>query len=217
MDGTRLLHAGDPSLEGKSAADATDILGRPYGRLMLDTASGPSGEGWVHYMFPEPGSLFPRWKSSFVKRVVLPTGEPRLIGAGVYDMQLDRDFIVDVVDRAAALVAERGRDAFPTLRDKSGPYRFMDTYVFVDTPEGVELVNPAQPSLEGKNLLELRDVTGKAVTRDSIEAALKRGSAWVDYSWFKPGHNAPAKKQAYVRRVQAGAEVFIVGSGLYVE
>ncbi len=217
MDGTRLFHAADPSLEGKSAVAVKDVLGRPYGQMMLDAAAGPSGEGWVHYQYPEPGSLFPAWKSTFVKRVVLPSGETRLVGAGVYDLQMDKAFIEDVVDRAAALVAERGRGAFDQLRDKTGPFVFMDVYVFVDTPDGVEQVNAAQPSLEGKNLLELKDVNGKAVTREAIEAATKRGSAWVEYSWFKPGHNTAVKKQAYVRLVRSGPDVFIVGSGMYAE
>ena len=65
-------------------------------------------------------------------------------------MDMDKAFIEDVVNRAAALVEESGTDAFARLRDKTGPFVFMDTYVFVDSEDGVELVNPAQPSLEGK-------------------------------------------------------------------
>ncbi|MGE5181100.1 MAG: cache domain-containing protein [Acidobacteriota bacterium] len=217
MDGTRTFHAADRRLEGKSGLDAKDSLGKPYGRMFLDVAASPSGEGWVHYMYPEPGSMFPQWKSTFIKRVRFPGGEDRLIGAGVYHMQLDRSFIEDVVDRAASLVAERGRDAFDVLRDPTGPFVFMDTYVFVDTPDGTELVNPAQPSLEGTNVLALRDVHGKPVAREYITRAAERGSGWVEYEWYKPGGNTPAHKQAYVRAVHHGDETFVVGSGLYVE
>jgi hypothetical protein len=46
---------------------------------------------------------------------------------------------------------------------------------------------------------------------------MERGSAWVDYYWYKPGHNTPTLKQAYVRKVQFGRETYIVGSGLYVD
>ena len=53
----------------------------------------------------------------------------------------------------------------------------MDTYVFVNTPDGTEVVNAAQPSLEGKNLIDLRDLKGKAVIRDEIAAAIKDRSA----------------------------------------
>jgi signal transduction histidine kinase len=64
----------------------------------------------------------------------------------------------------------------------------MDTYVFVDTPDGTELVNPAQPSLEGKNLIDLRDLKGNAVVKDEIAAAMKDG-ALADLYWYKPGQN----------------------------
>jgi signal transduction histidine kinase len=93
----------------------------------------------------------------------------------------------------------------------------MDTYVFVDDPSGVELVNPVVPSLEGRNLLSLKDLSGKAVVKDEIAAAMQHGGAWLECYWYRPGDNVPAKKLTYVKKVQSGAETFIVGSGIYVE
>jgi signal transduction histidine kinase len=88
----------------------------------------------------------------------------------------------------------------------------MDTYVFVDRPDGVELVNPAQPSLEGQDISELKDTNGKLLAKDYIAAAMREGSAWIEYYWYKPGDNTPARKRAYVRKVQHGEDVYIVGS-----
>jgi signal transduction histidine kinase len=215
MDGVRRLHAADPRLEGSEASGLTDVVGRPVGRMVLEAAQGPAGEGWVHYMYPEPGSIFPAWKSTFVKRVTLPGGGQRVLGAGLYAMQLDEPMVEALVDRAAALVAARGREAFPALRDRAGPFVFMDTYVFVDDAQGVELVNPGHPSLEGKGLLDARDARGKPVVRAYLDAARRDGRAWVDYEWYRPGHNEPARKRAYVRRVQAPGEVLFVGSGYH--
>jgi len=216
-DGVRTFHAADPTIEGLQASAIKDVLGRPYGKMFLDVAASPSGEGWVHYMYPEPGEIFPTWKSSFLKRVRFPSGKQYVIGAGIYRMRMDKAFIQDVVDRAAALIADQGEKAFDQLRDKTGPFVFMDTYVFVDSPDGVELVNPAQPSLEGMNIIDLKDVKGKALTREYIAAAMKDGSAWVEYYWYKPGQNTPSRKEAYVRKVQSGGHTYVVGSGIYVE
>src|SRR5690606_15786436 len=108
MEGTRLLHAANPAGEGEAVASARDILGRPYGRQFLEAAASAAGEGWAHYMYPEPGDIFPTWKSAFVKRVTFPSGEQHLVGSGIYNMTMDKAFIEDVVSRAAALVAERG-------------------------------------------------------------------------------------------------------------
>ena len=216
-DGTRAFHAAEPELEGRNACDSTDILGRPYGRMILEVGAGSSSEGWVHYMYPEPGDIFPAWKSTFVKRVTYPSGQQHIVCCGIYNMQLDKTFIEDVVNRAAAVVAQRGKDAFGLLRDRAGPFVFMDTYVFVDSADGTELVNPAQPGLEGRNLMDLRDLRGKTVVRDEIAAALKDGSAWLECYWYRPGDNSPARKLTYVRKVQAGNETYIVGSGLYMD
>jgi signal transduction histidine kinase len=217
MDGTRVFHAANPAGEGQSMRGMKDIVGRPIGEMILNAVGSPSGEGWIHYMYPEPEDIFPTWKSTFVKRVTFPSGKQHIIGCGIYNMQMDRAFIEDVVSRAATLVAEQGKDAFGQLRDRTGPFVFMDTYVFVITPDGTELVNPAFPSFEGRNFIDLRDLKGKPVIRDEIAAAMKDGSAWVDLYWYKPGHNTPAHKQTFVRKAQFGQDTYIVGSGIYLE
>ena len=217
MNGRRDFHAVDPALEGQPASGETDVLGRPYGRMLLEAASSASGEGWVHYMYPPPGGIFPVWKSTFVKRVEFPSGTQHLVAAGIYQMQMDKAFIQDIVDRASALIAAQGAAAFPRLRDKTGPFYFMNTYIFVDTPEGVEVVNPAQPSIEGVNIIDIRDAKGNLLVRDYVAAAMSKGATWVDYWWYKPGQNTPSHKQAYVRAVNGGGKTYIVGSGIYVE
>jgi signal transduction histidine kinase len=217
MHATRVFHAADPGLEGRKERDLKDIQGRPFGQMFLDAGGSPSGEGWVHYMYPEPGSIFPMWKSSFIKRVRFPSGKEHIIGCGIYNMQMDKAFITDLVNRAAGLIEKQGKDAFGQLRDRQGPFVFMDTYVFVDSPEGTELVNAGQPSLEGKNLMGVRDINGKAVVRDEIALAMKEGSGWVDLYWYKPGQNTPARKQTFVRTVQSGQDTYIVGAGIYPE
>ncbi|HEX5625682.1 MAG TPA: cache domain-containing protein, partial [Saprospiraceae bacterium] len=217
MDGKRVFNAANPSGEGLDVSTLKDVLHRPYGQMFLQAGTSVSGEGWIHYMHPEPGDIFPTWKSTFVKRVTFPSGKQHLVGCGIYNMQMNKAFIEDVVNRASILVAERGQEAFPTLRDKTGPYLFMDTYVFVDNPEGVELVNPAQPSIEGVNIKDFKDARGKYLGRQYIDAAMKQGSAWVEYYWYKPGDNIPVKKYTFVRRVEHGNETYIVGAGLYME
>jgi signal transduction histidine kinase len=217
MDGIRAFNGPEPEKEGADLSQSKDILGRPIGQMLLDAGRSISGEGWLHYMYIVPGEIFPKWKSSFVKRVTFPSGKQHVIGSGIYNMQMNKSFIEDVVNRAAELVEHRGKESFNLLRDKRGPFVFMDIYVFVETPDGIELVNPAQPSLEGKNLVDFKDLKGKAVVRDEIAAAMTDESAWLECYWYQPGDNKPALKQTYVRKVRHGSETYIVGSGLYGE
>ena len=65
--------------------------------------------------------------------------------------------------------------------------------------------------------MDLRDLNGKLFVSEYTNAALKYGSAWVDYLWYKPGSNAPGRKEAFVRRVQFGPETYVIGSGIYVD
>lgn len=214
-DGTVVLYAADPGREGLNDANLTDVLGRPFGKMFLEVANSPAGEGWVHYMYPKPGDIFPSWKSTFVKRVTFPSGEQYIVGCGISNMQTDAAFIEDLVNRASALVAQRGPAAFRELRDRTGPFDFMDAYVFVDTPDGNVLVNAGQPSLEGKNVMKLRDVNGTLAAQEYITSAMKNGSAWAEYFWYRPGDNTPVPKRTFVRKVQFGSDTYIVGSGYY--
>jgi signal transduction histidine kinase len=120
------------------------------------------------------------------------------------------------VDAAADLV-ERGKDAFATLRDMASPFRYQDVYVFVHDQNGVQLVNPIFPELEGTSLLDFQDVDGKFVLRDTIAMLRDQDAGWIDYMWPRPGETAPSKKSSYVRKVKVGDDVLYVGAGVYGE
>jgi signal transduction histidine kinase len=85
----------------------------------------------------------------------------------------------------------------------------------VDDENGVELVNPAHPSLEGKNLINERDLKGRLVVKDYIDAARRKGHAWVEYYWYRPGNNEQAVKHTYVREVRLDKARYVVGAGYF--
>ena len=154
-EGNMVLHP-DPALEGKNQLQLKDVNNKPIIKWFIAAALTDKKEGWVHYQWPEPRRLFPLWKSTFVKLVISPSGKEYIVCCGLYNMKIEKEFISALVDSAAELVEKEGEDAFVKLRDKSGPFMFMDIYVFVDQPDGVELVNAAFPSLEGRNLMDYR-------------------------------------------------------------
>ncbi len=131
-------------------------------------------------------------------------------------MKVDRLFLVETVDKAAELLKKEGRQAFDTLRAKSGPFRYQDVYVFVHDRNGLELVNGAFPDLEGKNLLDLRDPTGKPIVQDTIRLLETKDRAWMEYMWPRPGESEPSKKLSYFRRIKVGDEDLYLGAGTYI-
>lgn len=118
---------------------------------------------------------------------------------------------------AAELLKSKGKDAFAELKDPNGPFRFGDGagYVWVHNLDGIMMMHPIKPALEGKNLLNLRDVNGVYFFVAFNEIAEDKGAGWVPYTWPKPGEKKSSPKVSYVMLVQNDIDEFIVGSGMY--
>jgi signal transduction histidine kinase len=215
LDGKRHVFPPDTTGEGQNMRNLKDINDKPIGRWFIARANSANGAGWVHYQWPRPGEIFPVWKSTYVQRTISPDGNAYLVGSGRYNMPLDRAFIIDLVDEAVRMLNKQGRDGFARLRDQSGEFVFMNTYVFVLAMNGVEYVNPAFPNLEGRNLLDYKDAAGNFLVQEMIEKTQDAKSAWVEYYWPRPGSGEAVKKLAYVQRTSVGDETMIVGAGLY--
>ena len=214
-DGMRYVYPPDPSGEGKNMLHLKDVNGKPIGEWIVAKANSPKGNGWIHYQWLRPGEIFPAWKTTFVQNAVAPSGKAYIVGSGLYDMHLERTFIVSLVDDAARLLSKQGQAGFSRLKDKADEFIFMDTYVYVLSVDGTEMVNPAFPSLEGRNLLDHKDSAGKLLVREMIDKTQNGQSAWVEYYWARPGSADQVRKLAYIRRVQVDGEEMIVGAGLY--
>ena len=122
-----------------------------------------------------------------------------------------------LVDEAAALLQSKGTEAFIEFRKKDSKWLKDDTYIFVFKMNGIELFHPIEPELEGTNIIDLKDVNGKAYVQETIETAKTQGSGWIDYMLPKPGESKPSKKISYFKKVKVGEETFIVGSGFYTD
>lgn len=83
LDGKMLAHPMNAALIGKTLLESKD-KGDP-GKLLfkefVEVAKG-KGEGWVDYMWANPGDPKPRKKVSFIYRV---PGQNAFAGAGVYE------------------------------------------------------------------------------------------------------------------------------------
>ena len=83
---------------------------------------------------------------------------------------------------------------------------------------GVILMHPANPELETKSILDLKDANGKAFMREFVETANTKGSGWVEYMWPKPGEKTPSKKLSHIKRAKLPTgETVLVGAGIYLK
>ena len=125
--------------------------------------------------------------------------------------------IAALVDKAAALTESKGKAAFAEFRKKDSEWFKGETYIFIIDMKGTTLVQPANPELEAKSTLDLKDANGKAFVREFLETG-KKGSGWVDYMWTKPGEKSASRKLSYVKSAKMpGGEAVVVGAGIYVK
>ncbi|MDP4299651.1 cache domain-containing protein [Leptothrix discophora] len=89
-----------------------------------------------------------------------------------------------------------------------------DHYFFAYDFEGLCLVLPPQPELEGQNLWEVRDRDGRPVVQ-SLIAKAREGSGFFQYVWNKPSLRAEVPKMGYVVGLQRWG--WMMGSGLYLD
>lgn len=217
-DGNMLVHP-DPALDGKNLIDMKDANGKPIIKGIIESTSSNANknEGWFHYQWTEPGTIFTGWKSTFAKRIISPSGKTYVVCASIFNPKMEEVFLANAVNAAVSLIEMEGDKAFAALRDKSSQFVLLGTYIFVDTPEGVEVVNGGFPEVEGKNILDYKDPNGKFLTREVIDTAINKGSGWVDYMWPKPGETASSKKHTYVKKAVYADKTFAVGAGAYID
>lgn len=77
-----------------------------------------------------------------------------------------------------------------------------DDYVFMYDMDGKVLIQPAAPAMEGRNMINLKDPTGRYIIREQIRAA-RRGGGAVQVMFPKPGQTVPVPKLNYVEPLPA--------------
>ncbi|MCD6584265.1 MAG: cache domain-containing protein [Desulfobacteraceae bacterium] len=102
--------------------------------------------------------------------------------------------------------------------DALSPLRFEQGsgYYFISRLDGVAILFPGKPELEGANLLDVQDTHGQYIIKDLIEIAGKSGEGFYEYLWTKPGAaGMDFKKISFIKRFEAFD--WLIGTGLYVD
>ncbi len=103
----------------------------------------------------------------------------------------------------------RAKDAIKHMR-----YQGTD-YFWINDFHAVMVMHPIKPSLDGKNLSQLKDREGHYFFREIVRVGKEQGGGFVSYLWPKPGLSQPQPKISYVKAIPAWQ--WIVGSGIYVD
>jgi methyl-accepting chemotaxis protein len=88
-------------------------------------------------------------------------------------------------------------------------------YFWVNDMSPRMIMHPMKPELEGKDLSDMADPTGKKLFIAMVDVVRKSGGGIVNYQWPKPGAAKPVPKISYVKGIPEWG--WIVGSGIYVD
>lgn len=217
--GTCVWHGMNPQLVGRSLIGLRDALGKPVVQSIVNITQNPERDasGWIFYLWEEGTDLLPEWKSSYVRKAIAPDGKIYFVGSGSGHLKVEKMFVRDRVEAAARFLQEQGREAtFKELQDAASPFYFLGNFIFVLDQRGHSLVDPAYPTLGGRDMSDFRDAIGRPVIREAMQKLQTADEAWVQFLWPKPGERLPSRKLMYIRKVQVGNDVLLVGSDFYL-
>jgi signal transduction histidine kinase len=219
LDGTCMFHPVTPDLIGKNVMALRDMNGKPIIREITDVGRkpDPDANGWVFYLWQDRIQLTPSWKSAYIRKVTAPSGQTYVVGSGSFSIKVEKPFVEERVRMAADLLASAGKDeAFNQIQDPASPFVFLDSFVFVLSAQGRTLVDPAFPTMAGRDLSEFRDAVGFYAIRELLKKLEQADEAWVQYLWPKPGSASTSRKLVYARKVVVGGDTLVVGSDFFL-
>ncbi|AOO65099.1 cache domain-containing protein [Sulfurospirillum halorespirans] len=191
LDGTEILFADRPELEGQNMLKMVNSEGRYIVKGMLDVIQSTK-EGFYDYAWSKPLES----KDTFKKIAYVKLFEPFdwMIGTGFYLDDMESKVQEKILNDEKHLLAEK----------QSGNYLFIGTW------DGVSLTYPAK----NKNMYALQDSNGKFIVQELIEKA-KKGGGFVEYMMPPFKGQKSLSKMSYVESIDDWK--WYVGAGIYVD
>ena len=122
-------------------------------------------------------------------------------GAQAADQRASKDEAVAMVKKAIDYLRQNGKEkAFAEFSKPQGVFVDRELYVVVEDMTGTVLAHGTNPKLIGKNLMEIKDMNGKAFVREQVEVAKTKGSGWVEYLFAHPTTQQIKTKASYLER-----------------
>ncbi|MGV8891815.1 MAG: methyl-accepting chemotaxis protein [Burkholderiaceae bacterium] len=88
-------------------------------------------------------------------------------------------------------------------------------YFFITDMQPRALMHPIDPALDGKDMSDIQDPTGKHLFVEFVNTVKAGGAGFVPYMWPKPGSDQPVQKVSYVKGFSPWG--WLIGSGVYVD
>ncbi|WP_448202664.1 cache domain-containing protein [Azospirillum sp. sgz302134] len=121
-----------------------------------------------------------------------------------------------LLDKAATFLRGHGAaaaaDAF-SRRD--GAFIDRDLYPTLIDRDGNMVAHGWTPTLNGANLMDLKDVDGRPFIREALDLVAEKGAGAVSYKWTDPLSGQIAPKTMHVRRIDLDGAPYMLSVGVY--
>jgi hypothetical protein len=117
-----------------------------------------------------------------------------------------------MVKKGVAFIKANGKTkGYAEISTKGGQFSDRDLYLVVYGMDGMVHAHGANEKMIGKNLIDLKDVDGKAFVKERIDLANAKGSFWQDYKFTNPENKKIEPKSMYCEKL----DDTVVCGGIY--
>jgi signal transduction histidine kinase len=117
-----------------------------------------------------------------------------------------------MVKKGVAFIKKEGKDkGYAEISSKTSQFKDRDLYLVVYGLDGTVRAHGANEKMIGKNLIDLKDVDGKAFVKERVELAAAKGTFWQDYKFTNPTNKKIEPKSMYCEKLDDTA----VCGGIY--
>ena len=135
-----------------------------------------------------------------------------LAAAGAQAGNATADEATAMVKKGVAFIKAQGTEkGYAEISNKQGQFIDRDLYLVVYGLDGTVLAHGANDKMVGKNLIDLKDIDGKAFVKERVELAQTKSSFWQDYKFTDPMTKKIEPKTTYCERLDAS----VVCGGIY--
>lgn len=119
-----------------------------------------------------------------------------------------------MVKKATAYLKANGKEkTYPEINRKDGPFTDRDLYIVAYGYDGMVHAHGANPRMIGKNLLEIKDIDGKAFIKERVDMAKPGKPFWQEYKFTNPVSGKIEPKAMYCQPM----EDIIICGGVYLK
>ena len=144
--------------------------------------------------------------------ITLLCGTLAATGAIAAGANASSDEATAMVKKGVAFIKANGKDkGYAEISTKGGQFSDRDLYLTVYGLDGTVRAHGANEKMIGKNLIDLKDVDGKAFVKERVELAATKPTFWQDYKFTNPVTKKIEPKSMYCEKL----EDFVVCGGIY--